>query len=72
MSKENDTNLIVQNPWGEAGPLETLEQVADLTGKFMSAPVDRSPDGFFLSYPSRKGKNQTGYSGGLWADHRRK
>jgi len=59
MSKENNPNLIVQNPWGEAGPLETLEQVADLTGKFMSAPVDRSPDG-------------TGYSGGLWADHRRK
>ena len=45
MSKENDTNLTVQNPWGEAGPSETLEQVADLTRRFMSAPVNRSPDG---------------------------
>ncbi|GEM_PF-5515350 len=36
MSKENDLNLIVQNPWGEARPLEMLGQVADLMGTFMS------------------------------------
>lgn len=60
MSKENDMNLIVQNPWGEAGPLETLEQVADLTGKFMSAPVDRSPDGLSFHILQEKGKTRPG------------
>jgi len=60
MSKENNPNLIVQNPWGEAGPLETLEQVADLTGKFMSAPVDRSPDGSSFHILQEKGKIKPG------------
>lgn len=60
MSEENDTNLIVQNPWGEAGPLETLEQVGDLTGKFMSAPVDRSPDGSSFHVLREKGKIKPG------------
>ena len=60
MSKENDLNLIVQNPWGEAGPLETLEQVADLTGKFMSAPVDQSPDGSSFHILREKGKINSG------------
>jgi len=56
MTKENDTNLNVQNFWGEAGPSESFEQMADLTGKFMSAPVDRSPDGssFHILRENRK------------------
>ena len=60
MSKENDMNLIVKNPWGETGPLETLEQVADLTGKFMSAPVDRSPDGSSFHILREKGEINSG------------
>jgi hypothetical protein len=60
MSKENDTNLIVQNTWGKAGPLETLEQVADLTAKFMSASVDRSPDGSSFHILREKGKINSG------------
>jgi len=60
MPKENNPNLIVQNPWGEAGPLETLEQVAELTGKFMSAPVDRSPDGLSFHILREKGITKPG------------
>lgn len=60
MSKETDTNLIIQNPWGENGPLETLEQVADFTGKFLSAPVDRSPDGLSFHIQQEKGKTNSG------------
>lgn len=60
MSKENDTNRVAQNPWGEAGPLETLEQVADLTGKFMSAQVDRSPDGLSFHIQQKKEKTSPG------------
>jgi AAA domain (Cdc48 subfamily) len=56
MPKESDGNLIIQNPWGKAGPLETLEQVADLTGKFMSAPVVRSPDGLSFHILQEKRK----------------
>ena len=56
MSKENDTKLMVQNPWGKAGPLETLDQVADLTGKFMSAPANRSPDGSSFHVLKEKAK----------------
>jgi len=56
MSKENDTNLIVQKTWGEVGPSESFEQMADLAGKFMSAPVDRSPDGSSFHILREKGK----------------
>jgi AAA domain (Cdc48 subfamily) len=60
MSKKSDTHLILQDTWGEAGPLETLEQIADLTGKFMSSPVLRSPDGTFFHILREKGKSHTG------------
>jgi hypothetical protein len=60
MPKENDLNLIIQNPWGKAGPLETLEQVADLTGKFMSAPVDWPPDSSSFHILRERAKSNPG------------
>ena len=60
MSKENDTNLIVQKTWGEAGPSESFKQMADLAGKFMSAPVNLSPDGSFFHILKEKGKVRSG------------
>ncbi len=70
MSNDSNTNLIVQNPWGEAGPLEMLEQVAGLTGKFMSAKwISLLMACPFMSCGKRE--NQAGYSGSLWANHYR-